>query len=315
VPVGNSRTYGQSGVVAAAIARLWRDRAARKGAPSDEFLRQPNAVKRLLQVVGVLAIAFVVPWLVLTFLAAQGEQERREQEKKVVALGQALAPALNEMTGFGDALADACKDKLTPGAPRSLALYTLPLPETERPSLSGARVDGRIAAWSNTIVWTESADPVPAPRGMGDLLGRYAEWYEWPNRWESHNDFLQETRALRYVAVALFSDLHPASLPMFGDGKSFDPGEARYRVKVVTFPEGKPVCEGVGKARMHKEVIGHGKARSSYDAEKEAQSQVERKLREKWIEATIGSPLEDLCSAGGAPLCTHARLMTDAPDW
>jgi hypothetical protein len=84
---------------------------------------------------------------------------------------------------------------------------------------------------------------------------------------------------------------------------------------VVTFPSGSLVCEGVGKGRMVAKVIGHGRARDSFDAKTAARSDLERKLEEKWVRATLGSPLEDVCEAGGEKLCFSARLMTDGPDW
>jgi hypothetical protein len=86
-------------------------------------------------------------------------------------------------------------------------------------------------------------------------------------------------------------------------------------VKVVSFPDGKPVCEGAGKGRMVEKVIGHGKAKSDFDAQSEAEHNLERKLEEKWREATLGSPLQDLCAAGGEKLCSMTELMTNGPDW
>jgi hypothetical protein len=146
-------------------------------------------------------------------------------------------------------------------------------------------------------------------------LSRRAEFYEWPRDLEDRAEKAAETAELKYVAVALFSDLSPASLPFLREDGTFDAGRAEYRVRVVTFPSGSLVCEGVGKGRMVAKVIGHGRARDSFDAKTAARSDLERKLEEKWVRATLGSPLEDVCEAGGEKLCFSARLMTDGPDW
>jgi hypothetical protein len=136
---------------------------------------------------------------------------------------------------------------------------------------------------------------------------------EWGWRGEDRKAFVAETESLRYVAVAQFTDAKLASLSL--DGKSFDPGRAEYRVQVVSFPDGKPICSGVGRGRMVKEVIGHGKAKWDFQAEEAAKQNAERKLQSKWLDATLASPLHDLCEVGGEQLCFHASVMTDAPDW
>ena len=68
--------------------------------------------------------------------------------------------------------------------------------------------------------------------------------------------------------------------------------------------------EGAGDGRLEmKKVIGHGSSAG------DARSQLERKLADAWVEATVASPLDDLCEVGGKGLCEATRLEIDAPDW
>lgn len=270
-------------------------------------------MKRFFLVLGALAIFYVLAWVGVSLVVLKAEEERAAQDRAVVALGQKLKPEVEGYFG-SELLKEACKGKLTPGGRRSLALYTLPLGEV-LPSLEGLRVDGKLAAWSGTYVTVEPTDPPPSPPSFSTILARLSSPDEWGWRLEKKDELRKETQELRYVAVALFSNLTAASLPFLGKEGTFDPGSADYKVKVVTFPDGKPVCEGTGEGRMVQKVIGHGKARDSFDAERAARSDLERKLGGKWMQATIGSPLEDLCDVGGEPFCFSVKLMTDGPDW
>lgn len=272
-------------------------------------------MKRLFLALAALAVAYCLAWAAVSMVVHRAEEERFAQDQAVVALGQKLAPELEGFFG-GEPLQEACKGKLTPGGRHSLALYTVLLDPALRLSADGPRVDGKLVAWSGTYVSVDPADPLRPPPGLTDVLARLASPDEWGWRLEKKDELRRETAELRYVAAAQFSNLTPASIPFLAkeEGK-FDPGSADYKVKVVSFPEGKLVCEGTGKGRMVEKVIGHGKAKDSFDAQRAARQDLERKLVEKWVGATLGSPLEDLCEVGGEPLCFSVKLMTDGPDW
>lgn len=271
-------------------------------------------MKRIL--IGLLAVGalYAVACVVVGLLLHRSNVARREQEAQLVAMANKLAPAIEEMPLFGDSLKQACAGKLQAGGERSIALYSLPIEQGLRPSLDGKRVDGVLASWVGTYVGIDPADPFgPAPE-LSRSLSRALEFYEWPHHLEERTAFDQETSSLRYLVVAKFSDLSAPSLP-FSDTGTFDPGSAKYHAKVVSFPEGAVICEGTGEARMVEKVIGHGQGEDRFDAHANARSELELKLRDKWIDATVGSVLEDVCEAGGKHLCFSAGLMTSGPDW
>lgn len=271
-------------------------------------------MKRFLLVLAALGSLYLLAWVGVTLLVKKAEDERAAQDRAVVALGQKLAPELDGLLG-ADPLAEACRGKLAPGGPHSIALYTVPLEPAFRPSADGKRVDGVLAAWGGTYVNVDPADPLKPPPDFLELLARMASPDEWARRLEHKDALHAETAELRYVAVAQFSSLTPASVPVLGDGDTFDPGTADYKVKVVGFPGGAAVCEGQGRGRMVQKVVGHGRARDSFDAKRVARQDLERELVDRWVQATIGSPLEDLCAVGGEKLCFSAGLMTDGPSW
>jgi hypothetical protein len=260
-------------------------------------------MKKVLLGLGVLAVAYGIGLIVVASTEVNAEQERRAQEEKIVALGRPLALSFDGMTTY-EAVAHACKDKLTPGALRSLVVYTV---------VSEQGLGGRIVGYSERYVVVGEQDELRRLRTLSDALAHDASPDDWSRYLDDAKSLREETRALRYVAVVQFSDVRQATLAF--SGELFDPGRAEYKAKVITFPDGKLVCEGVGQGHMKGEVIGHGKGTYDFQAQQDARENAAKKLKAKWFAAMAASPLHDLCFAGGEQLCFHASVLTEAPDW
>jgi len=241
---------------------------------------------------------------------------RERQNAQVAALGEKVAVEVSAIDATGATLKDACKGKLTAGSRGTILEYVVKLSEGDRPALDGApRLDGLICR----MTWVETAyleqEPMDPPRpsyGWDVALGHAVSPDDWSRELEKASRWQGITGALRYVAVTHFSELRPAT-PTFdlsGESKTFQPGGSRYRTRVVAFPSGATVCEGTGEGRLkQKEVIGHG------GSTEDARSAMVRKLGGTWAEATVASPLDDLCDVGGKELCSATDLEIDAPDW
>lgn len=241
---------------------------------------------------------------------------RAQQAAAVAALGEKAAEEIAALDAAGPSLKDACRGKLAAGPPRSLVGYALKLPEAERPTLEDApRLVGVLSAMTDnesTYLEDEVLDP-PAPPVAWDLaLSRAVSPDDWGRLMEEAARRQEYTGHLRYVAVTRFSELQPAraSFDLAGEGGTYDAGHSRYRTRVLAFPGGATVCEGSGEGRfLQKEVIGRsGSAAGARDA-------LTRKLDRAWLEATLATPLDDLCETGGKDLCFATNLELDGPDW
>lgn len=260
---------------------------------------------------GAVLAAYVIGWGWVSWRIHAAEVRRQEQEARILAMATKATAQVDALPEYVSAsLQEACTPKLEPGAARSLAVYTLPLDESARPDLNGLRADGKLAMWSGAYVGI--AEPRGRAPELSHALADSAEFYEWGRFLDENAAFEKETGSLRYIAIARLSELAPPSLR---DDGTFDPGRARYRAQVLAFPSGEVLCEGTGVARPVKQVIGHGEARDRFDANSEARRDAERKLRERWVDATVGSVVQDVCQAGGKTLCFSADVLTDAPDW
>ncbi|MEW5739797.1 MAG: hypothetical protein AB1938_12775 [Myxococcota bacterium] len=244
------------------------------------------------------------------------DEERARQNAAVVELGEKQAAEVRGIDSAGASLKDACAGKLPPGPARSLIEYVVRLPADERPGSTDApRLDGLLCEVTDNgsdYLEHEPMDPPQPLLGWGAQLARAASPDDWARRLDEAAEFAGRTAQLRFVAITAFSELTPARsrVDLLGQGGVFDPGHSRYRTRVVAFPSGQTVCEGSGEGRLQqKEVIGHG------GSAEDARSQLERKLGQAWVAATVASPLDDLCEAGGKSLCFATDLALDAPDW
>lgn len=254
----------------------------------------------------------VLAWLAGTFYVASNQKSaadlRSTQEAQIAAMGEKAAGELRALVG--PSLAEACAGKVPTGKPESFVTYSLKLPELERPALSGSmkRVDAIITRMNsrNEYLQGTGLDPPRPPGGLPLAYSMSPD--DWARLLRDADEEKRQTEAVRVVLFTVFSSLRAPSVNFARDG--FSPGSGDYRTRVVAFPSGQVLCEGTGAAHLKlTKVTGHGG--SSGDA----QADSERELSDYWVRATVSSPLDDVCTAGGTALCDATRLEISPPDW
>ena len=133
-----------------------------------------------------------------------------------------------------------------------------------------------------------------------------------PDDWSRHLEYAatsrSRTEAVKYVVLTSFLSLRAPSVSLMGD--TFTAGSGDYRSRVVRWPSGETICQGSGRARMElSKVTGHGGSAG------DAASDSERELSDNWVQATLASPLDDVCAAGGKDLCTATANRLTPVDW
>lgn len=241
---------------------------------------------------------------------------RAQQVATVAALGEKAAEEVAAIDPAGPSLKDACRGKLAAGPRRSIVGLALAVPEGDRPRVEGGpRLAGLVSAMTDgesTYLEESPLDPPESPMGWDLALVKAVSPGDWSRLLENAARKQQYTQQLRYVAVTHFSELQPAraSFELGKKGGTYDAGHSRYRTRVVAFPGGATVCEGSGEGRfLQKEVIGRSGSAEG------ARAALERKLDQAWLEATLVTPLDDLCETGGKDLCFATNLELDGPDW
>jgi hypothetical protein len=247
-----------------------------------------------MKVIAAIVALLVVGWGAGTFSVAfsdkAADDARRAQEAAIAALGEKVADELAALQG--SSLKEACANRLPKGLAESVVGYSLKLGEGERPSMRGSakRVDAVIVRMNDHHEYLERTelDP-PRPEARLNFTASMS-----PDDWSRLMGYTelsrQRTAAVKLVILTSFSRLRsPAVL-----GDTFSPGAGEYRSRVVAWPSGKTLCEGTGTAHLKlPKVTGHGGSLG------DAAFDSERKLSDDWAEATIASPLDDVCELVG----------------
>ncbi|MBL8956346.1 MAG: hypothetical protein JNK82_36570 [Myxococcaceae bacterium] len=258
---------------------------------------------------GIVLVA-LLGWLGGTYYVAShgkaAHEARRKQHIDIAAAGEKAATELRAL--YFPSLKEACADKLPKGPPESVVGYTLKLGDGERTGLDGykKRLDG-VAVRMNDRGEYLGEDELPEPERPLNLTYSMSP-DDWSRYLGDDERSQQRTAAVKVVVLTVYRNLRAPSISLMGD--TFSAGDGEYASRVVAWPSGEKLCEGTGKVRMTlPKVTGHGG--SAGDAAADSR----RKLSDDWVEATLASPLDDVCEAGGRALCTVTGYELRPADW
>jgi hypothetical protein len=242
-----------------------------------------------LYVVALGAVSFL--WLTWTNAAAGRGQ-------RAVALGEEHAPQLSEPSTLPD-LREACHGKLTTGGTRTIAAYIAK--STVKPTDDNAYDE--VVVGIHRVFDEDLVREGPArfkPTDWPSALRENANPVDWLDhlRWSRAGS--PELEPTKYLVVAKYFTL----LPPQNEGlDAYTRGGGTYAARVLTFPEGHPLCEGRGDVRMKDTVNASGRGASKDEARAEAQSNAARLVPFVFSLSVTTSPLHALCDAGGPALC------------
>jgi hypothetical protein len=244
-----------------------------------------------------IALLVVAAWLLGTalvaFRAQTVAQEALGRARRIVELGEAQKDLMHKE---GAELVTACTGKLTPQGTLSIAGYT------QKSGTHDPEVFGMLVAVNHRDpqrVTIEEAATFYDPR-FGRLFTDALNPFDWNHRLKYARRELQ-LEETKVIAVSAVWGLVTASKA--ADGR-FDPGEARYYTRVLSFPEGKVLCEGNTTLRMMASIHSTGRAKTQEEADAEAAASAARLIPFVWFRSVVTTPLADLCElAGGKQLC------------
>lgn len=250
------------------------------------------------KILGGIVAVYVAGVFIVFGLSFQGARAADDKQRRAIELGEANAKT---PTGSEPLLAEACKGKLTPGSPKSIALYVAKMKWVPSLSRDYSHVD-------RTLVGTHDVWRVELSNRFYENLtvdsrawGLTFEASLNPVDWFRHVKWARagnpDMNDVKYLVVARYQSL---SLPSVS-GNSYTKGSGEYGAKVLTFPSGEVVCEGRGHVRMTERVSASG--RDQVEADINAQNLVEFVFTQS---ATV-SPLQEVCEAGGEALCELTR--------
>ena len=258
---------------------------------------------------GIVLVA-LLGWLGGTYYVASSAQRagdaRRQQQADIAALGEKAATDLRAL--YYPTLKEACAGKLPKGPPESVVGYALKLGDGERPGLSGykKRLDAVIVRMNDRNEYLDQTELPQPERGLPFTFSMSPD--DWSRNLGYDETSQQRTAAVKVVVLVAFRNLRAPSIGLMGD--TFSAGDGEYAARVVAWPSLEKLCEGTGKARMVlPKVTGHGGSAG------DAASDSRRKLSDDWAEATLASPLDDVCEAGGKGLCTATGNELAPADW
>lgn len=242
---------------------------------------------------------YLVAMAVVTGLRMKWDTASVALRRKVAELGEQHAPLPSE--GM-QPLEKACSGKLTPGGPRSIAVYVAKLAPYLMPSLQEDywHVDQTVLGVHEVFRLDLSDDylkEIPEPS-----LPRFQEVVDptsWSNRLHWSRAGNPELNELKYLVVARYDSL---SMPVVAD-TTFEAGKGTFGARVLAFPSGEVLCEGRGEVSMKGHISGSGRGNSKELAQLEASESVRHLVPFVFTKAVVASPLHRLCDTGGKALC------------
>lgn len=243
-------------------------------------------------------IGLVGLWLVGMIGATLGywsqENAMRAKYRRAVELGEEHAPLPTE--GI-PRLTDACRGKLKPGGPNSIASYVAKMKSLPSLDESYWHVDrtlvGVATVWNMNLSDRFYESTTVSDLDLGSALKEQANPVDWMRHLNWASKGSPEFGEVRYLIVARYDSL---TMPTV-EGDTFEAGRGAFGAKVLSFPDGAVLCEGGGAVRMSSRVSASGRG----DAE--AQANAARLVPFVFTESVTRTPLADLCDVGGPELC------------
>jgi hypothetical protein len=222
-----------------------------------------------------------------------------ERGRHAIALGEQHAQQLKEPEAL-PALKDACKDKLEPGAPRSIAAYV---------AKTAVKTPADDNAWDQVVVGFHHVlrdDIVREGPGRfatvdlpAALLGN-ANPVDWASHLGAAKAGSPELGAARYLVIAKYFSLTP---PVNEGTDGYTRGGGAFSARVLGFPDGEVLCEGRGEVRMKETVNASGRGETKEEAQTTALSNAARLVPFVFSLSVTTTPLHALCDVGGEALC------------
>jgi hypothetical protein len=242
---------------------------------------------------------YLFAWGIVGFCWFDWTNAAAERGRHAIALGEQHAQQLKAPDALAP-LEDACKDKLEPGAPRSIAAYV---------AKSSLKLPSDDNAWDQVVVGFHHVlrdDIVREGPGQfttvdwpAALLGNVNP-LEWANHLDSARAGSPELGSTRYLVVARYFSLSP---PANEGTDGYTRGGGDFSARVLGFPDGEVLCEGRGEVHMKEAVNASGRAATREAAQTEALANAARRVPFVFSLAVTTSPLHALCDVGGDPLC------------
>jgi hypothetical protein len=245
-----------------------------------------------------LALAYLIAWGVVAFLWFDWTNASAERGRHAIVLGELQGAQLPPPEELGE-LAEACKGKLEPGTPHSIAAYVA---KTQvRPNDENA--------WDDVLVGVDElrlSDVVRerrdhfVPVDPKDALLGTANPLEWTRLLPRARAGSPELSAAKYLVVAKYFTLTP---PMNEGVDGYTRGGGAFSARVIGFRDGELLCEGRGEVRMKETINAAGRGDTKEAAETEALQNAAKMVPFVFSLSVTTSPLHALCSVGGEALC------------
>lgn len=249
---------------------------------------------------GVLALALVV-YLGIAFVVARKHHTARERWRgqllQVKALADAAKPALLAATGLAP-LDEACREALAPKGYRAVIGYLVP-PELP----PGAdRLGGEVTAYEpiSGVVGTDYMHHAESPEPFGLAFSDALDVFTWDNEVSG-----VDLEGSSYLAITVATGLRFPRLA--DDDKTYAPGAGELRTRVVSWPDGKPLCEGRTAPNTPQTLEAHGSGKTQGAAHANAALTLMGNLSWAFRQSIVFGPLAAICAAGDARYCEHVE--------
>jgi hypothetical protein len=251
-------------------------------------------------VVGALALLLGL-YLAIAFVVARkhvaGRERWRGQLLQVKALGDAAKPSLLAAADLAP-LDEACRAALPAKGHRAVIGYVVP-PELP----PGAdRFGGEVVAYQpisgslSTDFMHNAEDPVDFGFAFSDAL----DVFTWDNE-EAGVDL----EGSSYLAITVVTGLRFPRLAE--DDKTYTPGAGEVKTRVVSWPDGKTLCEGRTAPHTPEKLEARGYGKTKAGAEASAALSLMRSLDWSFRQSIVFGPLVAICTAGDERYCERVR--------
>lgn len=226
--------------------------------------------------------------------------------QRAIDLGEKEAPLPDPAQPL---LSAACAGKLTPGGPKSIAVYVAKMAELPPLAEDYYHVDRVLLGVSDSSFLTTAnsffEDLTVSKQSFGRSLQDSLNPADWSHNLSWAQRGSPDLQELRYLVVARYASL---TNPVVAD-EGYVPGSGEFGARVLSFPDGQVLCSGRGSVRMPVQVSASGRGASSTGAEIEAAANARDIVPFVFIQGAVATPLADVCAAGGPELC---KLMIEA---
>lgn len=250
------------------------------------------------------AVLLVGAWLAVAGLLWVFESAAVERTRALAALGEKVAPLPSDAL---KPLAEACAGKLPQGGPRSIAGYLAKVDPAGLPALPKSywTLDQSVVGLAEGARLSMHDEYLPDLRASSftSQLKDALDPTNWGMRLSSAKAGRPELAEVKVLVAARYASFE---LPTKVDDGQFRWGKGAYGARVVEVPSGKVLCEGRGEVHRKLKVTASGRGTTQADAQADAAGRIDDNLVFSFILSVKGSPLSDVCEAGGKTFCELA---------